>query len=215
MNKLNIVNGMAMYNHLKEKGIELGGEVIPFNDAMCDGEASEDIFGGEFSSLRAHVHGVGSEEYDEIVINPLAPLFELDADEIDLYFDEDMFCQINLITILAYLDKNEYEGQVFLNVIDNHYHTIKRIEIKPEGFYALYLDVVLAKRPAREVLPEVLDRGVKLYLQYSSNNNEIIDYIKTHSDMEESELLEELFFRFSYYGLGDVQYRKLVDFVRN
>ena len=79
---------------------------MPFNEGMCDGETIEDIFSGEFELERCVAHGVGVEEYEDIVINPLAPLFSFEYDELHLFFDEDMFCQINLITLLAYLDSN-------------------------------------------------------------------------------------------------------------
>ena len=37
MSKLNVVNGMAMLSYLQSNNIDLGGEVVPFNEGMCDG----------------------------------------------------------------------------------------------------------------------------------------------------------------------------------
>ncbi len=124
MARLNVVNGMAMLSYLTENNIDLGGEIVPFNEGMCDGETIQDIFSGDFELERCVVHGVGVEEYEDIVINPLSPLFTFEYDELHLFFDEDMFCQINLITLLAYLDSNCYEGKIALHIVDYEYQEL-------------------------------------------------------------------------------------------
>ena len=48
MTRLNVVNGMAMLSYLTTNKIEMDGEVVPFNEGMCDGETVEDTFSGEF-----------------------------------------------------------------------------------------------------------------------------------------------------------------------
>ena len=137
MTRLNVVNGMAMLSYLTTNKIEMDGEVVPFNEGMCDGETVEDIFSGEFEMERCIVHGVGVEEYEDIVINPLAPLFTVEYDELHLFFDEDMFCQINLITLLAYLDSNSYDGNIALHLIDYDFN---------EGKHRLFYEFMEFKR---------------------------------------------------------------------
>lgn len=209
--RLNIVNGMAMLAYLEENKIDLGGEVVPFNEGMCDGETVEDIFSGEFELERCVAHGVGIEEYEDIVINPLAPLFSFEYDELHLFFDEDMFCQINLITLLAYLDSNSYEGNIALHLIDYDFQEIKCVQIKPQGFFAVYKTVLIDKQIPEIILPDVMTDAVVNYLEYSKEENELTAFVSENLDMQENELLDEMFNRFKHLGLGDTQLQKIID----
>lgn len=210
MKKINIVNGMALYSFIRDNDLAFEGDVLPFNEAMCDGDATPDIFGSEFVSARCVVHCVGMEEYEEIVINQIEPLFSLDYDEIHLYFDEDMFCQINLLTLLAYMDRNEYRNKTFLHLIDKEFNELNIIEIKPQGFYKVYEDVLINKRLPECVLPEIMLDGVINYLDYSKDTNEITQFIEDNPELDENELLDELFNNFGKYGLGDTQLLKII-----
>lgn len=208
--RLNIVNGMAMLSYLVENKIQMEGEVIPFNESMCDGEVTPDIFSGDFEFERCSVHGVGIEEYEDIVINPLAPLFSFEYDELHLFFDEDMFCQINLITLLAYLDSNCYEGNIALHLIDYDFNEIKCVQIKHQGFYEVYKRVLIDKQIPSILLPDVMMDAVVNYLEYSKEDNELTQFVEQNIDMQESELLDEMFNRFKHLGLGDVQLQKII-----
>ena len=183
--RLNVVNGMAMLSYLIENKIDLGGDIIPFNEGMCDGETTEDIFSGEFELERCTTHGVGVEEYEDIVINPLAPLFTFEYDELHLFFDEDMFCQINLITLLAYLDSNNYDGNILIN-----------------------------KQIPETILPDIMMDAVINYLDYSKEDNELTQFVEQNIDMQENNLLDELYNRFKHLGLGDIQLQKVIDKVK-
>ena len=61
MSRLNVVNGMAMLSYINQNNIDLGGEVVPFNEGMCDGETIEDIFSGFYCeySVLCHVEDLG------------------------------------------------------------------------------------------------------------------------------------------------------------
>ncbi|MDE6968122.1 MAG: hypothetical protein K2P12_05620 [Clostridia bacterium] len=211
MTRLNVVNGMAMLSYLRENNIDLGGEVVPFNEGMCEGETTEDIFSGEFEFERCGVHGVGVEEYEDIVINPLAPLFTFEYDELHLFFDEDMFCQINLITLLAFLDSNEYDGKIALHLIDYDFNEIKCVEIKPQGFYNVYKRVLIDKQIPEIVLPDIMMDAVVNYLDYSKEDNELTEFVQQNINMQENDLLDEMYNRFKYLGLGDIQLQKIID----
>lgn len=211
MSRLNVVNGMAMLSYINQNNIDLGGEVVPFNEGMCDGETIEDIFSGEFELERCVAHGVGVEEYEDIVINPLAPLFSFEYDELHLFFDEDMFCQINLITLLAYLDSNAYDGKIALHLIDYDFQEIKCVEIKPQGFFDVYKCVLINKKIPETILPDIMMDAVINYLEYSKEDNELTQFVKENIDLQENELLDEIFNRFKHLGLGDTQLQKIID----
>ncbi len=215
MSRLNIVNGMAMLSYIKEFKIDLGGDVVPFNECMCEGFVTADIFGAEFELARCTTHGVGIEEYEDIVINYLHPLFSEDYDELHLFFDEDMFCQINLITLLAYLDMTEYEGKIALHIIDNSFAELNVVELKSQSFFVVYKQLLIEKKVPEIVLPELMSDAVIKYLDYSSDNSEIVQYILENIDVDENTLLDMLFSRFGSYGLGDTQLQKQIDLVKN
>ncbi|OIU71772.1 hypothetical protein BHE18_03700 [Rossellomorea aquimaris] len=101
---LNILNGTEMYKHFKETQFLDSKNMIPFNEAMCYGDTCEVIFSEEFNNIRAKVHHVTPAQYTDITLKPLQPLFSGEFGRIALWFDEDMFCQMNLLTILAWLD---------------------------------------------------------------------------------------------------------------
>ena len=44
-----------------------------------------------------------------IVLNQLEPLFKNKFDTIVLWFGDDMFCQMNMLTILAYLEQSNFD----------------------------------------------------------------------------------------------------------
>jgi hypothetical protein len=106
-NTLHILNGQVMYNHFKETKFLEQELKIPFNEAMCYGETSDDLFSKEFADIRAKVHHVTPEQYNEITLIPLEPLFNKEFTHLTFWFDADMFCQINILTLLAWLVKQD------------------------------------------------------------------------------------------------------------
>lgn len=211
MSRLNITNGMAMLRFFEENNIELSGETVAFNEAMCEGNVDYPIFSDEFCHERALVHGVGVEEYYEMVIDALGSFFDMEYDELHLFFDEDMYCQINLLTIFAYLDRNEYDGRVALHIVDKTFNEIKGVEIKINGFYNVYLEAIVNKRVPSVELPNMIMDGIIDYLAISGDNNVITKCINDNSDMDREELLQLLFDKFSKFGLGDAQLLKRID----
>ncbi len=59
-------------------------------------------------------HNSSVESYTKKVIDPLKKLFTKEYKCIVLWFGEDMFCQMNLLTILSYLEQSRYEGEGIL-----------------------------------------------------------------------------------------------------
>lgn len=215
MDILNIVNSQAMLDYINDNKVDLAGPVVPFNDAMCEGEGTEDIFGSDFAMMRAVALGVGVEEYEEYVISPISSLFSLDYDQIHLYFDQDMFCQINLVTLLGYMDMEGYEGRVVLHIINSEDYTVLRdAEIKVQGFYAVYKDVVLNKKIPSMKLPPMMMENVLRYLMYSEPVNELTTFIKQNPTVEEENLADIISDKFPEYGLGNMQLLKLIDITR-
>jgi len=211
---LNILNGQVMYEVFQTNKLLEKGEYIPFNEAMCSHETSVAIFSDEFINLRALGHKVSIQEYKNLTMTPLKPLFEKEYKCIVLWFGDDMFCQINMLTVLAYLEQVTYKGKVFFNMVNETTYEIETIEIFLSSYNKVYQQVLINHQfPHIEVIPSIF-QGIRLYMKYIEVDNEIVTYIRKNEDKSQNELLENLFQSFPQYGLGDVQYLKIIETIK-
>ncbi|WP_175640647.1 AraC family transcriptional regulator [Metabacillus schmidteae] len=209
-NTLNIVNGQVMYNFFKEKGFLKGENIISFNEAMCYGKTSSSIFSAEFVETRSKVHNVSLDQYKNITIKALQPLLSKNFDKLVLWFDEDMFCQINILTILAWLDQIDYQISVTLVLVDDEFNPIDKQIIHPKGYKGIYKQVLIQKQIPDRTLPHSLQKGIQLYVKYLDYDSDLMMYIHKHGELPEEELLLLLLANFKEYGLGDTQYIELI-----
>ncbi len=112
---LHILNGDSTLGALTEIGIS--GEKIVFRDVLCEGPVRSDIGTPEFWEQRAEFmtsfFGTTHKEFQSHVVREFNRLTELDDySEIVLWFEYDLFCQINMLAMLAYL----YSRQVNLPI---------------------------------------------------------------------------------------------------
>lgn len=212
---VNILNGQSMYNHFKRCNMMTNGIYIPFNEAMCVGDVSEQIFSDDFLNKRCDIHKVSRDQYQEITLNNLTPLLNLNFDKIILWFDDDMFCQINLLTLLAYLDQVSFEGDVTFNLVGKHFELLNTYPIQVEGYYKMYIDVMINKKQVTNIPLNTLKEGIKLYLELTQKENEITTYIKNHEQDDINTLVTKLINQFSNYGLGDTQYMAMINEIRS
>ncbi|PFW73898.1 MULTISPECIES: hypothetical protein [Priestia] len=208
---LNILNGQVMYEVFQTNNLLKKGEYIPFNEAMCSHETSVAIFSDEFINLRALGHKVSIQEYKNLTMTPLKPLFEKEYKCIVLWFGDDMFCQINMLTVLAYLEQVTYKGKVFFNMVNETTYEIETVEIFLSNYNKVYQQVLIDHQfPNIKVIPRMF-QGIRLYMEYIKVDNEIVNYIREHEGQSQNELLKNLFHSFPQYGLGDVQYLKIIE----
>jgi hypothetical protein len=207
---VHILNGTEMYRNFKETQFLEAEFMIPFNEAMCYGETCGDLFSGEFIEMRAKVHQVTTAQYAEITLKPLQPLYCEDFVHIALWFDEDMFCQMNLLTILAWLDQTDYGGSIDLHIVGDNFQPESHYSLKAKGYNQLYKQVMIHKTMPKEVHPIPLYKGVVLYLNYLKEDSDLKLYIQQHQDVPIKELVSLLIENFKEYGLGDTQYFEMV-----
>jgi hypothetical protein len=207
---LHILNGQAMYDFFKKKSFLQGQKMIPFNEAMCFGETTEDLFTPEFVEKRAKVHHVSPEIYTDITLNPLKPLFSNGFTHIELWFDMDMFCQINILTILAWLDKKGHSKLIDLHIVGDKFEPIENYTLMAAGYYELFMEVLVHKTLPESIHLVPLRKGVELYLTYLHEDSNLMMYAKNNQHMTEKELVYALLENFKEYGLGDVQYLEII-----
>lgn len=211
-NVLHILNGNCLLEYFREnKLLQQNNTYIPFNEAVCWGEVTTDIFSKAFIEKRIKSLNTTINEYKDIVLDPLKPLFQNNFKTVVLWFGEDMFCQINMLTILAYLEKSGFSGNVLECIIDED--TYEVVDIKKnslKGMMHLYKNMMILKQmPNVEVLP-ISKKVVHMYLNYRNQDSEINQYIKDNINKDEDVLIAKLLKEFPQYGLGDLQYKMLI-----
>ncbi|GGH80504.1 hypothetical protein JOD43_002394 [Pullulanibacillus pueri] len=213
-NALHILNGQAMYDEFKDKRVMGDADYTPFNEAMCVNTTTTPIFGKAFIQMRAAGHHESEENYRNKVIKPLNKLFKKSYDYIVLWFGEDMFCQMNLLTLLAYLEHSQYKGKVFFNCFKEDEFKVSQMELPLGHYYSVYEDVLIHHRkPTHELLP-VMSQAIDIFLDMQTMNNPVVNYILKYKHLSTSELLKRLFKVFPTVGYGDSQYMALINKIK-
>ncbi|SFJ45085.1 hypothetical protein SAMN04487936_102225 [Halobacillus dabanensis] len=214
MNTLHILNGEEMKSVFQRTGYLRGESMVPFNEAMCVGKTCEKIFSEEFIKTRALTHGVSESDYRRITVENLEAVFHQEKQNLKLWFDGDMFCQINLLTLLGWLDQIGFEGNVELCIVNELFEPMDSYPLEILDHHSLYKQVLMDKAlPSRISLPP-LRKGIELYLNYCKDDNELVRFIKDHPDTPENRLIQSMLVKFREYGLGDLQYADLIKNIR-
>ncbi len=213
---LNVLNGQHMYEKFRSNQWMGASDYVPFNEAMCVHEATEEVFSESFCSIRARGHDSTLSGYEQIVIYPLHQLFTNlhDYKCIVLWFGDDLFCQLNLLTMLAYLEQQQYTGTVYFNTVQEQTYDVQQTEMTLGTFASLYKQVVLHHQMPTEPMLPVMYQSIRLYLQLQQPDNELTRHIAAHPDQSESELVRHMLKLFPHYGLGDTQYIEYIRQVR-
>lgn len=209
-NTLHILNGQEMDHYYKKIHFLEQEMTTPFNEAMCVGSTTDNIFSPHFIEIRSNVHHVTPHQYEKITLKPLQPLFSGNFSNIELWFDADMFCQMNLLTILAWLDQTDYHGSIVLHIVSDTFEPVEEYTLHARGYDAIYKQVLIDKLKPENISPAPLKKGVELYLNYLKKESSLMKYIQKHQHIPESDLVSTLIGKFKEYGLGDTQYLEII-----
>ena len=205
---LNITNGDCFNEYFISR---YGGIAIPFCEAMMDGEVSANIYSEQFVTLRAKTLNVTEDEYREkmYVYNSLkCDNYQV----IHLWFGKDTFCQVNLMTLLAYLEQIEYQGELKLNYIDDETFEVleSNLDVQLGIYNKIYKDVLISKTVPIDVGLLCL-RAIYLFLDYRSDNGELAKLVRANANKEKIELISLLLEQSKDYGLSDLQAERLIN----
>ena len=207
---LHILNGQAMYDFYQKTDFLKGETMVPFNEAMCYGGTDRDLFSKDFIEIRAKVHHVTAKQYSEHTIEPLRPLLNKEFTKVVLWFDADMFCQINLLTVLSWLDHEDYQEEVEIHLVGERFEPVSQFTVTAKGYSSIYQQVLIDKIMPEATLPAPIKKGIELYLSYLNENSDLMKFFQTHREVPEYELVSALIDEFKEYGLGDTQYLELI-----
>ena len=121
---LHITNGDSTVYGLREGGME--GEILPWRDVLHEGPVPADLAEDELNDVRARfLAGAGAGSYEELRASfaerEVALTAALDGDEIVLWFEHDLYDQLQLIQILAWFAaRPAFSAKLSMICIDAH-----------------------------------------------------------------------------------------------
>ena len=187
----------------------------PMRETMIAGPSDSEIFSPAFVKVRAHYHNENEAEYADKVIGALPEKDKLISEELTLVFGFEAFCQINLLTVLAYLAQLGRELPVAIKLIDEFQGNR---ELRSFAFSAFknaehwYKTLLVEKKAFRSdpLLWSEMKKAAALYLLLLEEQNEITDIIDENAALSENALVRLLLTWDKDYGLPDELFLALI-----
>ena len=190
-------------------------DIVAFNEAMCEGACCGVVGSVDFKQLRSLAYNVNMDEY--LAKSPWEHLQQVHTyNELALYFDYDMFCVVNAITLLAFFEQQRYAGKITFNLIaaDGGANVVKSWPVILGCFNECY-QRVLVEHKEFVLSNQYFDKGVELYLDYVQPENKITSFIRAHGEVEHDELVVLLLKQFADYGLTDFAAERFIKAVKS
>ena len=202
MKTINIYSGKYIYDALNNPNKICSC----FNEAMCQGTTTAHIFDDEFIKQRAQSLNVDITYYQQTTIKHLQKFLEEKYDAYHFYFGSDMFCQLNLLTLLAYLGQSK---EYFWHMVDETTMQIKKvIKLKPIAYDQLYLKTFITPAKIDKRCPYYLKQAIINYRNYQKPHSPICRFMRKHHASHD--LISRTCAHFAkQYGLGDQQISQL------
>lgn len=207
--RLNITSGDYFNNYIKTKE---NGIFLPFNESILTGPVDINIFSSKFINIRSNYHAVSKDEYLNKLSNIVNPNYINTFDEINLWFGEDTFCVINLITILAYLEQIKYSGIIYYTRIDDYTNKIiKEKELIKLGIFNKVYETVILNKTFIQTDISFIDTTITNYLDLHNGLDNVSKYIKNNFDLDDNTLLINSLNNSKDLGLSDVIIQKIIN----
>ncbi len=206
---INILSGDVMGQYADKLGFS--DKVIPFGESMITGHPTSDIFSKEFIAERAASLKTTPEKYRKKIVFPLSKLRS--TDEVHVWFGRDMYCQINLITVLALLEKSSIKSAVFHEVFEDDMVEKSKTEISTDGFTDAYNSILVNREPTVTGL-DTVNSALEMYFEFINAEGSLCDFIRENKDDSVLTLTLKIIRSYAEYGLGDVACKDLILRVR-
>lgn len=124
MKHLHVLNGDSTAHSFRQTG--LPGDALVWREMLCEGWVPatpefEDFWQKRGDFLAEH-YGFERDEYEKLVVNEVRGLTDFRRyDEITLWFEFDLFCQINLLYLLQFFSEKDL-GQTRLTLVSPGSH---------------------------------------------------------------------------------------------
>jgi len=144
-NTLHIVNGDSTAHILSKSSIN--GDVVVWREMLCEGPVFNDVGTDQFWKIRYEFYenefGIKKLDYFDKSIKEIVKLEDLEGyKEVVLWFEYDLFCQVNLMALCFYLI-NSYRKDIRYFLIctgkdENKKELQSLADYSPESFDKLY-----------------------------------------------------------------------------
>ena len=126
-----------------------------------------------------------------------------------------MFCQINMLTLLAYFDQINFYPEIELYICDEiNLNVVDTFKISAMNYYSLY-DQIIVKKKKITTANKYLDKVIDYYFDYDRKDSKVIkEMLKDCATTDRHEQLCYLITRDTQYGLGDTQWSKWLDILQ-
>jgi len=243
MTQYHILNGDALKSHFPPS---IKGEQIVARECLVDGavngESLEELFETRVQFISQH-YGATTEEYQEKVVSEFQRIRNIESGtEINLWFEDDLFCQVNMWFVLSLLKGKD--NPIFLVRPDVHtrygfggldeegllsiYENRKEMtELdKLSNFWKTYqsenIDQLLAQaKELRAVYPFMLD-AVQAHIARIPKGDSLgrptetlIQIMKDLDTEDFGPIFQAFCERESIYGFGDSQVKRLLRAIKN
>ncbi len=114
---LHITNGDSLTTILKK--LEIDGEIVTWREMLCEGKTTTDVGSESFWKTRydyfSRKYKVTKTRFIDLTLKEYRNLCNhKKQDEIVLWFEYDLFCQINMIAVLSWLNEHRKGAQIYL-----------------------------------------------------------------------------------------------------
>ncbi len=210
MKRANITNGANFNRYFEDTFFEPG---IPFNEAMMVGNSSSKLFSEEFCLKRAGELHTPIEEYNRNMSGFLQLMKNLnEVEEVVLWFGADTFCQLNLLTVLTYLEQINYAGRIFTVTIDDESFEVLREKSQVTlGEYRKLYDSTILQKVQPPCGDSVMCRAFALYFDYLSDDGSLARMVKDNPGLPVKALAVKLLNASREYGISDLMAYALIE----
>lgn len=142
---IHVLNGDSTASILAKSRIP--GDVIVWRELLCDGPIGNPVGSDEFWKERyayfEHVLGVSKLEYFDRIIKEIIKLGDLPKfSEVVLWFEYDLFCQVNMLALCSYLLQNYRKDLTYYLICTGEVKGKQRLQslsdFSPDAFIELY-----------------------------------------------------------------------------
>ncbi|MDH3711244.1 MAG: hypothetical protein OER04_15220 [Cyclobacteriaceae bacterium] len=217
MSELHVLNGEGTAVNFRQSGIP--GDLVVWNEALCTGPVRGDICFPSFWKMRAHYFDqeissvaptVNAKKYREIMIPELHKLEAISSyQRVTLWFENDLFCQINLMGVIAWMSQKTLQSTQVHLICINEFPAIPDFrglgQFSPHQFQQI---ISLSKL----LTDDDLHRAQDVWSIYSSQQPHELALLSPSPAFPYWERARELYFsRFPsvFNGLGALQQRIL------
>ncbi|WP_339753535.1 DUF1835 domain-containing protein [uncultured Winogradskyella sp.] len=179
---LHITNGNNLTEYLRE--LDFTEDILTWQEMLCEGPTITDIDSEVFFELRSEFLKTNYDiEVDTVELQKeLSKLDNVENySEINLWFEYDLFCHINLLGVISLLHQKEIDKPLYLicsGRVEGEKSLKALTELSPEQLNAHYKNRIL-------LTPKDIDLAIALWRTYCGKDHNILKpYIVTNSSFK-------------------------------